>query len=83
MLHSRCSSQWIPLGLSNQLIKRNDLASSMMFITHIHAVKGAFELQNRWYHSQSWWVHPSNIHSNANTITSFKSHIHVEADKPR
>jgi len=65
LLHSRCSSQWIPLGLANQLIKRNDLASSTMFITHIHAVKCAFELQNRWSHSQSWWVHPSSIHSNA------------------
>jgi hypothetical protein len=28
-------------------------------------VKCAFKLQKRWPHNQSWWVHPSNIHSNA------------------
>jgi len=64
-LYAQSSSPWIPLSLSNQIMKRNALASSMMFITHIHAVKCAFELQNRWSHSHSWWVHPSNIHSNA------------------
>jgi hypothetical protein len=64
-LYAQCSSPWIPLSLSNQIMKENALASSMMFITHIHAVKCAFELQSRWSHSQSWWVHLSNIHSNA------------------
>ena len=49
------------LSSSNQLIQRNDLALSMMFITHIHAVKCTFGFQNRWYHIQSWWVHPSNF----------------------
>jgi hypothetical protein len=52
-------------ALSNQIMKGNALASSMMFITHIHAVKCAFELQSKWSHSQSWWVHLSDIHSNA------------------
>jgi len=34
--------------------------------------------KTRWSHSQSWWVHPSNIHNYA--ITSFKSHSHVGDD---
>jgi hypothetical protein len=37
------------LSSSNQLMQRNDLALSMMFITHIHAVKCTFGFQNRWY----------------------------------
>jgi len=59
-------------------MKGNDLALSMMFITHIHAVKCAFELQSRWSHSQSWWCASFQHSFKCNyVITSFKSHSHV------
>ena len=32
-----------------------DIINYVHFITHIHAMKCAFELQNSWSHSQSWW----------------------------
>jgi hypothetical protein len=49
-----------------------------MFITHIHAVKCAFELQSRWSHSQSWWCASFQHSFKCNyVITSFKSHSHV------
>jgi len=31
------------------------IINDVHFITHIHAMKCTFELQNRWSHSQSWW----------------------------
>jgi len=32
-----------------------DIINYVHFITHIHSMKCAFELQNRWSNSQSWW----------------------------
>jgi hypothetical protein len=46
---------------SSQLVKSDsgkkclDIINDVHVITHIHTVKCAFELQNRWSHSQSWW----------------------------
>ena len=78
LLNAQCSSSWTPLSLSNQIVKRNALILSIMFITHIHAVKCVFRFQNRWSHSQSWW-YASFWHSfKCNcTITSVGSHNHV------
>jgi hypothetical protein len=80
MFFSMDSSHLIKADLEKRCI---GIINDVQLITHIHAMKCAFELQNELSHSQSWWVPFSNIHSNANTITSFKSHSHVEADKPR
>jgi len=35
--------------------KCSSIIDDVHFITHIHAMKCVFELQNRWSHSQSWW----------------------------
>jgi hypothetical protein len=46
---------------SSRLVKSDsgkkclDIINDVHVITHIHTVKCAFELQNRWSHSQSWW----------------------------
>jgi len=57
-----CSKRLIVLlHGSSQLVKSDreqkciGIINDVHFITHIHAVKCTFDLQNRWSHSQSWW----------------------------
>jgi hypothetical protein len=60
------------------------LINDVQFITHIHAVKCAFELQNRWSHSQSWWCASFQCSFKCTyTITSVRSHSHVSEGNPR
>jgi hypothetical protein len=55
--YAQCSFSWIPLSFvkSDSGKKCLDIINDVHVITHIHTVKCAFELQNRWSHSQSWW----------------------------
>ena len=60
------------------------IINDVQFITHIHAVKYAFDLQNRWSHSQSWWCASFQCSFKCtHTITSIRSHSHVLEGNPR
>jgi hypothetical protein len=60
------------------------LINDVQFITHIHIVKCAFELQNRWSYSQSWWCASFQCSFKCiHTITSVRSHSHVSEGNSR
>jgi hypothetical protein len=58
------------------------LINDVQFITYIHAVKCAFELQNRWSHSQSWW-RASFWHSFKMQLWANICYSHVSKDNPK
>jgi hypothetical protein len=60
------------------------LINDVQFITYIHVMKCAFDLQNRWSHSRSWWCASFQCSFKCtHTITSVRSHSHVSEGNPR
>jgi len=80
MFFSMDSSHLVKSDLEKRCI---GIINDVQFITHIHAVKCAFELQNRWSHSQLVGASFQHSFKCNYAITSFKSHSHVRDDKPR